>query len=177
MNLLLKITSAAILVTLAGCTATLKTPDAPQPAQPHPALESDPFESAEYLDQIDAVAKEMRGMCASSTFQSYFKKTACFPSGITEKQLKDRTRITREEKKVAAKLFALQHDLNARTRAIMMKTRDARMIEVAEISKTRVMPEVEALQDALLSGALTWGEYNAARLRLFEENRQAPTKE
>ena len=177
MNLLLKITSAAILVTLAGCTATLKTPDARQPAQPQAALESDPFESAEYLDQIDAVAREMRGMCASSTFQSYFKKTACFPSGITEKQLKDRTRITREEKKVAAKLFALQHDLNARTRAIMMKTGDARMIEVAESSKTRVMPEVEALQDALLSGALTWGEYNAARLRLFEENRQAPTKE
>lgn len=175
MNVFLKITSLAAIVTLAGCTATLKMPEAPLPPEPEPVVETDPFESAEYLEQIDAVAKEMRGMCASSAFQSYFKKTACFPSGITEKQLKDRTHITREEKKVAVKLFALQHDLNARTRAIMMKSGDERMIRVAQLSKTRVMPEVEALQDALLSGALTWGEYNLARLRLFEENRQAPT--
>ena len=177
MKAFLFIISAASVLGLAGCTATLNQEKAPATVDLHASDNAGHYQNSEYVEQIAAVSKEMRGICASSAFQSYYKKTACFPSGITEHQLRDRTRITKEQRRAAVRLFALQHELNAKTRTIMIQSGDSEMVALAEYSKDRVIPAVEALQDALLSGAMTWGEYNVARLRLFEENRPKPTND
>ena len=171
MKAFLLIISAASVLGLAGCTTTLN----PEKTSPIEVQEVTVNTHAEYDEQIDAVSKEMRGICASSAFHSYFKKTACFPPGITEHQLRDRTRITKEQRRAAVRLFELQRELNAKTRDIMIKSGDPKMIDLAQRSQTDVIPAVEALQDALLSGTMTWGEYNVKRLRLFEENRTKPT--
>ncbi len=171
MKAFLLIISAAGVLGLTGCTATLSPEKASTSEASQVAIDT----NAKYEEQIVAVSKEMRGICASSAFQSYFKKTACFPPGITERQLRDRTRITKEQRRAAVRVFELQHELNTRTRDIMIKSGDKKMIELAKRSQTDVMPAVEALQKAFLSGSITWGEYNTTRLRLFEENRPKTT--
>lgn len=167
----LSLLSLIAVIALSGCTTvppSQPTPLPPEPSRPVIEVQAD---NQEYLEQIASVAREMRGICAASDFQSYFKKSPCLPSGITETHLKDKSRITKEQKKATARLFARQHELNAKTRAIMMESSDPEMMRMAQLSETRVMPRVDELQQALLSGRITWGEYNRTRLAIFENNR------
>ncbi len=214
----LSLLSLIAVIALSGCTTvppSQPTPLPPEPSRPVIEVQAD---NQEYLEQIASVAREMRGICAASDFQSYFKKSPCLPSGITETHLKDKSRITKEQKKATARLFARQHELNAdfqsyfkkspclpsgitethlkdksritkeqkkatarlfarqhelnaKTRAIMMESLDPEMMRMAQQSETRVMPRVDELQQALLSGRITWGEYNRTRLAIFENNR------
>lgn len=139
--------------------------------------ESETEKHQEYLERIAAVSKEIRGLCAASVNQSYFKKTPCLPTSITQEQLKDRTHISKEQKKAAQRIFARQKELNSETRLIMIESGDPDMIHRARFSETQTLPKIEELQQALLNGTMTWGEYNRLRLEIFEESRNDATNE
>lgn len=126
-------------------------------------------EPSQYELRITEVGNRMRAACVGEAFQPYFRKSACLPNGITEAMLSDRTRITREQRRAAEGVFELTHELNEETRRIMIETGTPEEARIAEQSRTLSDPRIEAMQEGLLKGTLTWGEYNMRRLELFEE--------
>ncbi|WP_297613161.1 hypothetical protein [uncultured Sutterella sp.] len=126
-------------------------------------------EPSQYELRITEVGNRMRAACVAEAFQPYFRKSACLPNGITEAMLSDRTRITREQRRAAEGVFELTHELNEETRRIMIETGTPEEARIAEESRTLSDPRIEAMQEGLLTGTLTWGEYNMRRLELFEE--------
>ena len=92
--------------------------------------------------------------------QPYYRKTACLPSGITDEMTKDSTRITAAQKRAAEAVFAFTHELNEETRRIMRETQDPALAARAELSQRLRDPQINTLQEDLLSGKITWGEYN-----------------
>lgn len=159
--------SAAVLtlctLMLAGCAALQNNASAP--ASGTSAAEDSRLPEA-YREQIARVIQRMRAACIAEDYQPYFRKTACLPSGITDEMTADRTRITAQQKRAAQAVFALTHELNEETRRIMTGTQDAELAAQAEASRRVRDPQISALQNDLLSGKITWGEYNAGRRSL-----------
>ena len=81
---------------------------------------------------------------------------------------KDSTRITAAQKRAAETVFAFTHELNEETRRIMRETQDPALAARAELSERLRDPQINTLQEDLLSGKITWGEYNTARRALAE---------
>lgn len=121
-----------------------------------------------YHDQVERVAQRLRAACVSPDYRAYYAKTACLPSGITPKMLEDRTRITKAQKTAAQAVFNITKELSDETRAIMIKTGLPEYMDLAESSRTKADPKIRAMQQGLLEGRLTWGEYNKARLALAQ---------
>lgn len=126
-------------------------------------------EPSQYELRFTEVSNRLRAACVAEAFQPYFRKSACLPNGITEAMLNDRTRITREQRRAAEGVFELTRELNEDTRRIMIETGTPQEARIAEESRTLSDPRIEAMQEGLLKGTLTWGEYNMRRLELFEE--------
>ncbi len=122
-----------------------------------------------YHERIAEVSKILRAVCTAPVNQPYFDKTPCLPPGITEKHLMDKTRITAAQKKAAEQVFARIHRLNEDTRKMMIESGNPEYARLARTSLQVVDPRVDALQRSLLSGQITWGEYNRERLEIFEE--------
>ena len=97
--------------------------------------------------------------CVAQDNQPYYRKTACLPSGITDEMTKDSTRITAAQKRAAEAVFAFTHELNEETRRIMRETQDPALAARAELSQRLRDPQINTLQEDLLSGKITWGEY------------------
>lgn len=158
---------------LAGCAVPpsnkADAPSAEAPAAAQPAPQSLRREPSQYELRITEVSNRMRAACVAEAFQPYFRKSACLPNGITEAMLSDRTRITREQRRATEGVFELTHELNEETRRIMIETGTPQEARIAEESRTLSDPRIEAMQEGLLKGTLTWGEYNMRRLELFEE--------
>lgn len=121
-----------------------------------------------YHDQVERVAQRLRAACVSPDYRAYYAKTACLPSGITPKMLEDRTRITNAQRTAAQAVFNITRELSDETRAIMIKTGLPEYMDLAESSRTQADPKIRAMQQGLLEGRLTWGEYNKARLALAQ---------
>lgn len=121
-----------------------------------------------YHDQSERVAQRLRAACVSPEHHAYYAKTACLPSGITPKMLEDRTRITRAQQTAARAVFEITNALSAQTREVMVQTGLPEYIALAERSKQAIDPQVRAMQEGLLSGKLTWGQYNQLRLELAQ---------
>lgn len=121
-----------------------------------------------YHDQSERVAQRLRAACVSPEYRAYYAKTPCLPSGITPKMLEDRTRITRAQRNAARAVFEITNALSAQTREVMIQTGLPEYIALAERSKQTIDPQVRAMQEGLLSGKLTWGQYNQLRLELAQ---------
>ena len=76
--------------------------------------------------------------------------------------------IHRAQKRAAEAVFAFTHELNEETRRIMRETQDPALAARAELSQRLRDPQINTLQEDLLSGKITWGEYNTARRALAE---------
>ncbi|MDO5532728.1 hypothetical protein [Sutterella sp.] len=146
-----------VALLLSGCAATL------QPAVEKPGLPE------EYENRIDDVRSRMRAACVARDYQPYFRKTACLPSGITAAMMNDRTRITGEQKRAAERVFVLTHELNEETRRIMIESGVLELAQSAAASRAERDPMILELQNQLLEGRITWGEYNRARFSLYEQ--------
>lgn len=128
-------------------------------------------ENERYNERIAQVSKDIRAICTSPANRLYYAKTPCLPSGMTEAHLKDGSRITPQARRVAQQVFENLHKLNEDTRDLMTSLGDARLIRLARHSREVVDPKIEAMQAALLTGAMTWGQYNRARLEVFESSK------
>ncbi len=53
----------------------------------------------------------------------------------------------------------------------MISSGDAHLIKLARHSREMVDPKISALQSSLLKGAMTWAEYNRARLEVYDASR------
>lgn len=139
-----------------------------QTSAARPARESD---NERYNERIAQVSRDIRAICTSPANRLYYAKTPCLPSGMTQAHLMDGSRITPETRRVAQRVFASLHKLNEDTRNLMTSSGDARLIRLARHSREVVDPKIEAMQAALLKGAMTWAEYNRARLEVFESSK------
>lgn len=124
-----------------------------------------------YNERIAQVSRDIRAICTSLANRPYYAKTPCLPSGMTEAHLKDGSRITPEARRVAERVFASLHKLNEDTRSLMISSGDAHLIKLARHSREMVDPKISALQSSLLKGAMTWAEYNRARLEVYDASR------
>ena len=142
---------------------------APQGSTAETGTSSGSLSEEAYHERIAEVSKILRAVCTAPVNQPYFDKTPCLPPGITEKHLTDKTRITAAQKKAAEQVFARIHRLNEDTRKMMIESGNPEYARLARTSLQVVDPRVDALQRSLLSGQITWGEYNRERLEIFEE--------
>lgn len=154
----------AAAVVLAGC-ATVPAPGTPDASGKPAASAADRYPES-YRERIAEVMHRTRAACVAEDYQPYFRKTACLPTGITDEMTRDRTRITAAQKRAARALFTMTRSLNEETRRIMIETGDPELVERAESSRLLREPKINALQESLLDGSITWGEYNAERRRL-----------
>ena len=159
--------AACLLV--GGCATSPSLP-AGSAAPAAPAAESPDVPSA-YRKRVADVMLRMRATCVAQGLQPYFRKTACLSSGITEAMLRDRTKITREQRRAAEQVFSITKELNAETRRVMTESGTPAEARLAEASK-RHDPAIEENQAKLLSGEITWGEYNVRRKALHEQARR-----
>ena len=165
--------AACLLV--GGCATSPSLPvGSAAPAAPvapvAPVAESPDAPSA-YRKRVADVMLRMRATCVAQGLKPYFGKTACLSSGITDAMLRDRSKITREQRRAAEQVFSITKDLNAETRRVMTESGTPAEARLAEASK-RHDPAIEENQAKLLSGEITWGEYNVRRKALHEQARR-----
>ena len=67
------------------------------------------------------------------------------------------------EKRAAEQVFNATHTLNEETRDLMLKSGIPSYMDEAIESRRTIDPAVKDLQNRLLSGKITWGEYNRER--------------
>ena len=158
--------SLAAVLSLSACTTTGTVPERVQ-SETADLPEDDPV-TEQYNERIAAVAREVRAVCSAAVNQAYFSRTPCLPSGMHESHLRDRTRITAEQKKAAARVFEHLRRLNEETRTLMTESGNAELMTLARRSRESVDPKIHEIQSALISGSITWGEYNRSRLEIFE---------
>ena len=125
-------------------------------------------ENEQYHERIAIVARDIRAICTAPANQLYYTRTPCLPAGMTEAHLRDPARLTAQAQVVTKRIFDQLHQLNEETRALMMASGDPDLIRLARRSREVGDPQIKNIQDALLSGKITWGEYNRARLEIFE---------
>ena len=125
-------------------------------------------ENEKYNERIAIVARDVRAICTAPANRLYYTRTPCLPAGMTEAHLRDPARMTAQAKVVTKRIFDQLHKLNEETRALMMDSVNPDLIRQARQSREIVDPKIKDIQDALLDGKITWGEYNRARLEIFE---------
>ncbi len=150
-------------LTLFGCSAVIPVPEG-EPDQ------TESREERELRERFEDVAARLRAACVASDHQAYYRKTACLPSGITGKMLADRSSITKAERTAAAKVFAITNQLNRDSQELMLASGVPAYMKQAERSRREIEPKIQAMQNALLRGRITWGEYNRMRIDLAEES-------
>lgn len=148
--------------------ASAQSPRTHQSTPKHSASTKAEAENEEYHERIAIVARDIRAICAAPANQLYYTRTPCLPAGMTEAHLRDPARMTAQAQVVTKRIFDQLHQLNEETRALMMASGDPDLIRLARRSREVVDPQIKDIQDALLSGKITWGEYNRARLEIFE---------
>ncbi len=158
--------AALFIGTLAGCAVPPPAPETEQPAvvEADPVVDEQEHRALDALsDRFEVVGVRMRAICVSPENRAYYNKTACLPSGITEAMLKDTSRITKAQKRAAEQVFNATHTLNEETRDLMLKSGIPSYMDEAIESRRTIDPAVKDLQNRLLSGKITWGEYNRER--------------
>ena len=162
--------AACLLV--GGCATSPSLPvGSAAPAAPVAPVAESPDAPSAYRKRVADVMLRMRATCVAQGLQPYFRKTACLSSGITDAMLRDRSKITREQRRAAEQVFSITKDLNAETRRVMTESGTPAEAKLAEASK-RHDPAIEENQAKLLSGEITWGEYNVRRKALHEQARR-----
>lgn len=162
--------AACLLV--GGCATSPSLPvGSAAPAAPVAPVAESPDAPSAYRKRVADVMLRMRATCVAQGLQPYFRKTACLSSGITDAMLRDRSKITREQRRAAEQVFSITKDLNAETRRVMTESGTPAEARLAEASK-RHDPAIEENQAKLLSGEITWGEYNVRRKALHEQARR-----
>lgn len=173
-RLKLLILSSSVLSLLGGCAVTPTSTESKHQSI-ETAVDREPLSQSNehYNERITQVSRDVRAICTSPANRLYYAKTPCLPAGMTEAHLKDRSRITPDAKRVAERVFESLHKINEDTRDLMMSTGNPRLIELAQHSREVVDPKIEAIQSSLLKGAMTWGEYNRARLEVYESSKES----
>lgn len=162
-----------ILTSIAACSATLLLAacGAPSPSPDEDLRGAGPTTiTPDYRARIAAVTRLMAEICSRESTQAYYAKTPCLPSGMKRSQVSDASRATWAEKQAAREAFAAMKQMNEETRRLMTASGLEEYRAIVQHSREKVDPRVERMQNGLLSGVLTWGEYNRERLRLLEES-------
>ena len=174
-RLAVSLSLAALLALLTGC-ATDQSAQKKETSFWRPHTELVDEQMVRYRAESERIGDRLRAACVSPKFKAYFAKTACLPSGITEKMTADRTKITAAQKRAALEVFKLSHALSEEMRNFMVNTGLPELIDRAETSRRVTDPLIEDLQQRLLAGKITWGQYNTERQSLAERAREEANK-
>ncbi|GCB32732.1 hypothetical protein [Mesosutterella multiformis] len=173
--------------------ATVSVPDAPALTQSKPALQQKlldvevnpkddafqleaPFKGGKVATEtVAARFRDVRGLmlrvCQQPSNQAYFSKTPCIASELTDAQASDSAKASPAEVKAANRVFQQIAAINDKTRQMMIASGvDAHEAAVKQ-SEAQIDPKVKANQDALISGKISWGEYNRTRMTLTRRAR------
>lgn len=156
---LLPFSASAALLLLTGCAVT--------PSGTAPTPEASAAGPSAYEVRIAEVREELRQVCFDPDLQAYFQKTPCLASSITDAMTRERSRITPQERLAAEAVFTRTQDINTKTLVMMEQSGSRRLAALAALARSNTAA-VDALQESLLSGRITWGEYNAERRALHE---------
>lgn len=127
-------------------------------------LSQDPAEEA-VLERYRKAGDLLKQLCFDSAYEDYFAKTPCLPTTPTRRQMTDQTKITVEQKTAAQQAFRAIERINADTRQIMRNSGLPRYVKAAT-QVEKIDQFVRELQSDLLSGSITWGQYNQRRAQL-----------
>ncbi|MDO4937271.1 MAG: hypothetical protein Q4E62_05075 [Sutterellaceae bacterium] len=160
---------------LSACTLPKKTETMPSEAELIAMAKNLPTE-ADIKERFRAVGGVLREICTSDEFAPYFAKTPCLATDVTDRQKKDRTKITEAQKKAMTAAVAEIEELNRQTRELMIESQLEPYVSLALHAQNETDVLVKTNQDNLLSGEITWGQYNTWReaiARRAMENRAA----
>ena len=120
---------------------------------------------ADLKERFRQVGNVVHEICHAPEFSSYFEKTPCLATLITEKHMQDKTRITAQQARAMRMALREFDELNRVTRRMMV---ESQLENYAQLARRADAIDVEshANQQNLLSGQITWGEYNRQRDRL-----------
>lgn len=122
----------------------------------------------EINERFAALPSLMHELCSRDSLSEYFAKTPCLPVQADRKMLTDSTRITAEQRKAMKAALAQIDSLNHETRRLMTESGIEGYVNLVKRAETNVDPLVRANQEKLLSGEITWGQYNRRRIDLSE---------
>lgn len=148
-----------VLVTsLVGCSTT----PAPQRSASGTSTETvrpihqqeDEAAPQSYRERIEVVVQRMRAACVAQDNQPYYRKR---PSAFRHYRRNDQRLHPhyRCAKRAAEAVCAFTHELNEETRRIMRETQDPALAARAELSQRLRDPQINTLQEDLLSGKIT----------------------
>ena len=135
-----------------------------------------PFKGGKVATEtVAARFRDVRGLmlrvCQQPSNQAYFSKTPCIASELTDAQASDSAKASPAEVKAANRVFQQIAAINDKTRQMMIASGvDAHEAAVKQ-SEAQIDPKVKANQDALISGKISWGEYNRTRMTLTRRAR------
>ena len=105
---------------------------------------------------------ESEARCSNSTYRLYYAKTACFADDISFEQIADASKATSQQKTA---IVAVRKSIDDQNVKFLASARKINQIEGENIAKQ--YRKKGALNDKnnldLLSGKITWGEYNQKR--------------
>lgn len=127
---------------------------------------NDPAEEV-ILQRYRQAGELLKKMCFAPEYEEYFAKTPCLPTTPTKRQLSDTSRITSAQSDAARQAFAAIAKINEDTRRMMRESGLPRYTQAAQ-KVASLDTLVERLQTELLSGKITWGQYNRRRARLAQ---------
>ena len=154
--------AAACAITLAGCQAP--TGQSPSEQDLIDMANSLPTED-DLKERFRQVGNVVHEICHAPEFSPYFEKTPCLATLLTEKHMQDKSRITAEQGRAMRMALREFDELNRVTRRMMV---ESQLENYAQLARRADQIDVasHANQESLLSGAITWGEYNRERDRL-----------
>ena len=161
-KLALTVLAASSMLGLPGC----QVPSAHSPSEQELIDMANPLPTeADLKERFRQVGSVVHEICHAPEFSSYFEKTPCLATLITEKHMQDKTRITAQQARAMRMALREFDELNRVTRRMMV---ESQLENYAQLARRADAIDVEshANQQNLLSGQITWGEYNRQRDRL-----------
>lgn len=164
-----------LLLTLSACTLPKRAEPLPSEEELIRMARNLPTET-DIKERFRAVGGVLREICTSGDYAAYFAKTACLATDITDRQKRDTSRITDRQKRAMTAAVAEIEELNRQTRELMIASQLEPYVSLALQAQNETDRLVKRNQDNLLSGEITWGQYNTWReaiARRAMENRAA----
>lgn len=151
-----------VVAALSACTLPKRADRLPSEQELIRMAQDLPTE-ADIKERFRAVGGVLREICTSPEYAPYFAKTSCLATDITDRQKRDPGRITDQQKRAMTAALAEIEELNRQTRELMIASQIEPYVSLALQAQNNTDQLAKRNQNNLLSGEITWGQYNTWR--------------
>lgn len=158
------LSACCVILSLTGCLATSRMPSEAELIR----MARDIPSEADLKERFRAVGGVLREICTADEFAPYYDKTPCLASQMSKKHLADKSKITTKQAKAMQNALVELDNLNTETRRMMTASQLEPYVTLARDADQITDALARINQQKLLSGTITWGEYNRERARIAQ---------